>query len=322
MPATQPFALIADLQRLNQQLVELPCPACGGHDPHLIWRRDRYFLTVNLSSCRACGLVYLARGLQGEAQDRFYAHFYPRLMKQPPDAHSLWNYRMIAGYRHNEISAVIGPIDSVLDIGAGLGFFLDACRGHGCGQYLGLEPGGPQREHAVHTLGLGGHVLDRGLDEGTVLSFRPRLITLFHVLEHLEDPGKALQRAAALIDPEGWLVIEVPDIRAPWRGLGLQQVHVSHRSYFCEATLTALLQRNGFGVHRTVREPHGIYEGNLRMYARPGFQARQASPLSPPSPSALAELKAHVLRHISPWSLRNGYPRSAIRLCKLSMKGH
>ena len=57
------------------------------------------------------------------------------------------------------------------------------------------------------------------LDDISHLPFAPRLVTLFHVLEHLEEPGRALAQIAKFIDPEGWLVIEVPDILAEWRGL-------------------------------------------------------------------------------------------------------
>lgn len=308
------FSLIKQLRQINQALTELPCPGCGQRDAALIWRHDRYFLRVNLSACRQCTLVYLARGLSGETQTRFYSDLYPRLMRQPPSSKALCNYRVLAGYRLSEIRAVMGECHSVLDIGAGLGFFLDACRANGAQHYMGLEPGGPQREHAAQVLGLGEQVLAQGLDEHTRLPFAPRLVTLFHVLEHLEEPGKALAQVARLIDPEGWLVIEVPDIEAQWPELGLQQVHISHRSYFSLHTLTALLNANGFSVQQVDREAYGIYEGNLRVYAKLDAAA-QATPALSAAP--LSEIKAHILKQIRPLSLRSGYPRMAVRLVRL-----
>ena len=318
MLARRPLALMTDLQRLNQQLVDLACPGCGGSTPYPIWSHDRYFLKVRLSACQRCGLVYLARGLSGQVQDDFYSRLYPRLMRQPPSALQLWQYRLLAGYRYSEISAVTGAVHSVLDVGAGLGFFLDACRAQGCSQYLGLEPGGPQREHAVQVLGLGDNVRAQGLSDDTRLPFAPHLVTLFHVLEHLEDPGRALRQIARLMDPQGWLVIEVPDIRADWRELGLHQVHISHRSYFCAQTLEVLLRNSGFSVAHLVHEAHGIYNGNLRVYARPGAEPVASQP---PSTEQLVALAAHITRQIRPLSLRNGYPRSVLRLGRLSLRG-
>lgn len=317
MSANRPFSLITDLQKLDRCMVELPCPGCGAREPHPIWRRDRYFLAVDLSACRKCGLVYLARGLSGESQSMFYERIYPRLMVQPPPPGAIWDYRLIAGYRYSEISSVIGGFDAVLDIGAGLGFFLDACRAHGCQQLMGLEPGRPQREHAANVLCFGESVRSEEMSEDTELPFAPRLITLFHVLEHLEDPGRVLRRLAELIDPQGWLVIEVPDIDADWRGLGLQQVHVSHRSYFTEQTLDTLLRRSGFSVQRSVREGYGIYEGNLRVYAR--LEAQPPAEV-PPTSQQLRELTLRIKAQIRPLSLRNGYPRAAVRLLRRALR--
>ncbi|WAC45994.1 class I SAM-dependent methyltransferase [Pseudomonas sp. SL4(2022)] len=319
MSVSQNSSLLVELGRLNQNLLELPCPSCGKRDPSFIWRRDRYFLEVNLSACRGCGVVYLARGLSGEAQTRFYSHIYPRLMRQPPPEDALCHYRLIAGYRYSEINAVVGECSSVLDVGSGLGFFLDACRAHGCEQYAGIEPGGPQREHAVHTLGLGEAIQDGYLDQTTQLPFKPKLVTLFHVLEHLDEPGKALGWIAKLIAPDGWLVIEVPDILANWPKLGLWQIHISHRSYFCMETLEALLQKNGFKVQHSCREAYGIYEGNLRVYARLSEQCVSEHSVAQ---HALISTKAHIKKQIRPWSLRNGYPRAAVRLLRLALKRH
>ncbi|PZE13395.1 hypothetical protein DMX10_10720 [Pseudomonas sp. 57B-090624] len=308
------FSLLNQLRQINRHLVELPCPGCGQFDPQLIWRYDRYFLRVNLSVCRHCSLVYLARGMKDDTQARFYGQLYPRLMRQPPASKAVWNYRLIAGYRFSEISNVVGQCQSVLDIGAGLGFFLEACRAHGCEHYMGLEPGGPQRDHAVQVLGLGEHVRPEELDEQTQLPFAPRLVTLFHVLEHLQEPGRALARIAKLMDPQGWLVIEVPDIEADWPELGLSQVHVSHRSYFSAQTLETLLNANGFYAHHWRQEAHGIYEGNLRVYARLSAPATPAVAAPPPS---AGNIRAHILKQIRPLSLRNGYPRLAWRLARL-----
>lgn len=316
MSFTQSLSLLSELRALDRQLVCLVCPACGGDEPSSIWRRDRYLLRVELSTCGSCGLIYLARGLRGDAEARFYQRLYPRLMRQPPAPNDLWHFQLIAGYRYSRISAELGALDSVLDVGAGLGFFLDACRAHGAQRLVGLEPGGPQWEHAAHTLGLGDQVQAAGLTSQTELPFVPRLVTMFHVLEHLEAPGPALRRLAQLMDPGGWLVLEVPDIEADWRAMGLIQVHVSHRSYFSEGTLRSLLARSGFRVDIVQREPAGIYCGNLRVYARPCATADCAVDVVLPGAQRNREL---VAKQISRWSLRSGYPRSLLRLARLAL---
>lgn len=316
MPFAKCLSLLAELHQLDQQLVCLACPACGKSEPSLICKRDRYFLRVELSACRACGLIYLARGLQGDPEARFYEQLYPRMMSDPLERSALGVSEMIAGYRYSSISSIIGAIKSVLDVGAGLGYFLNTCRAHGCSQYVGLEPGSLQRAHAVQVLGLGDGVRNEALDDRTELPFAPQLVTLFHVLEHLEQPGQALRKISELIDPRGWLVLEVPDIEADWRALGLMQIHVSHRSYFSEGSLRRLLAANGFRVERVQREASGIYCGNLRVYARLG-SARQPGVLDP---LTLPDMCRNVREQIRPWSIRHGYPRAAIRLARLTLR--
>jgi hypothetical protein len=307
-------SLLVDLWRLDRRLKPLPCPVCHADEPVAILSRDRNLLDVRLSVCRGCGMTYLARGLSGEAAANFYAGIYQRLMRTDGRSPAqIGAQRLAAGYRAHLLRHVVGPLDAVLDIGTGLGFFLDACRQSGCLAYHGVEPGPLQRRYAEEQLGLAGHIDGDNLVAGRALPFRPRIVTLFHVLEHLEDPGAILKLVAQWLPSDGWLVIEVPDLR-DWRGLGLQHIHVSHRSYFTLETLGMLLGRHGFAIERHDHEPDGIHPGNLRVFARPGAHAE-------PRPTVVdADVRAaHSRRQINAFGLRAGYLRSAIRLLRLAV---
>ncbi|MCI0590888.1 MAG: methyltransferase domain-containing protein [Gammaproteobacteria bacterium] len=67
------------------------------------------------------------------------------------------------------------------------------------------------------------------------------------VLEHMNNPGSFLQRAASLLRSDGEMIIGVPsaltinNIKA-WFG-GWEQVHSDHTFYFSPKTLSALLGR-------------------------------------------------------------------------------
>lgn len=306
-------SLLAALWQLNRRLTHLRCPICAADDPAEILRRDRYFLDVRLSVCRGCGMTYLARGLAGEVAASFYGGTYQRLLRTTDRSPTLIGaQRLAAGYRAHMLRHVIGPLDQVLDIGTGLGFFLDACRQSGSQFYHGIEPGAVQRRYAEDELALRRHVDGGGLDTERVLPFRPRIVTLFHVLEHLEDPGSVLSLVAGWLPPDGWLVIEVPDV-SDWARLRLQHVHVSHRSYFTPETLGVLLARHGFAIHRQDCEEHGIHPGNLRVFARPVAPGG----LRMPAVDAGA-LAAVSRRRIDACDIRTGYPRAALRLLRLA----
>ncbi len=316
MPQHLP-SLPIDLWRLNRRLMRLRCPLCDADEPVEILRRDRYFLDVRLSVCGACGMTYLARGLTEETAASFYGGTYQRLMRTADcNPARIGAQRLAAGYRADVLRNVIGTLDEILDIGTGLGFFLDACRQSGSRFYHGIEPGPVQRQYAEAELGLGGHVAGDDLTAARVLPFRPRIVTLFHVLEHLEDPGAILSLVAGWLPPDGWLVIEVPDV-SDWAKLGLTHVHVSHRSYFTPPTLKMLLDRHGFMVIRQDREAHGIHPGNLRVFARPGSAADVAA-----STVEASVLASESRRRIDAFAITTGYPRAAFRLLRLAVEGN
>lgn len=310
------FSLLPDLYRLDRRLQPLPCPVCNARKPLHVLRRDRYLLRVDLSICEDCGTVYLARGLAGDAATHFYADLYPRLMNV--DAYPgrvLGQARLAAGYRVNLIRGVTGAVDDIVDIGAGHGFFLAACRDAGSRNYWGVEPGPLQRRYGEDHLGLRGRVHAGDFTSPATAPFQPSVVTMFHVLEHLERPGATLDVIAGWLPRNGWLVIEVPDLE-DWSEIGLQYAHVSHRSYFTGTTLTALLARHGFRVHALQRELHGIHPTNLRVFARAG----DADPVVP-KPTDVVRLRQEIRRQMRPWRLTDGYPRAAWRLGKLALTG-
>ena len=80
-------------------------------------------------------------------------------------------------------------------------------------------------------------------------------LTLWHVLEHLPDPGRALEKAARLVRPNGSIFVSLPN-------LGSLQARLFRRYWYCfddvprhlhhfsKRSLDLLLQRAGFQVRR------------------------------------------------------------------------
>jgi SAM-dependent methyltransferase len=88
-------------------------------------------------------------------------------------------------------------------------------------------------------------------------------VTLWHVLEHLDDPGAALAHVATLLAPGGMLVVGVPNAGSAQARIGRDRwFHLDlprHRTHFTPAGLRALLERRGFTV---LREEHALLEHN------------------------------------------------------------
>jgi SAM-dependent methyltransferase len=103
-----------------------------------------------------------------------------------------------------------------------------------------------------------------GLDVGTGglegAGFPPGsfdVITMCHVLEHLPDPGDAVERCRCLLRPGGLLVAAVPNLSSLQASVGKEQwFHLDpphHLFHFTLEGLLALLERSRFRVRRIRR---------------------------------------------------------------------
>jgi 2-polyprenyl-3-methyl-5-hydroxy-6-metoxy-1,4-benzoquinol methylase len=123
------------------------------------------------------------------------------------------------------------------------------------------DPAGAARARAA-----GLHVLEcrlQDLDGAFDASFDA--VTLLDVFEHLEDSKQALQVARRLLRPGGVLVISTPNL-GHWpivRDLAMGRFDYTpvgslcwtHVRFFTEASLTAMLNENGFTVEQVAAEP-------------------------------------------------------------------
>ena len=98
----------------------------------------------------------------------------------------------------------------------------------------------------------------RGLDcfSGTLFDARfPEghfdAAALYHVIEHLPSPRRALREVHRVVRPGGWLAVETPNLANPWfRLLGARwrQFIPDHRFFFTPETIGRLCEENGFEV--------------------------------------------------------------------------
>jgi 2-polyprenyl-3-methyl-5-hydroxy-6-metoxy-1,4-benzoquinol methylase len=143
--------------------------------------------------------------------------------------------------------AGLGGGRRVLDVGAAYGFFVAAARSAGL-DAIGLEPVTACARFARDELGVElrtGRIEDAPLADGGF-----DVVTLFDVIEHLEDPAAALRRVHALLAPGGMVVIETGDLGGLLaRVVGSRWYYYDppqHLTYFSQASLAHLLLRSGF----------------------------------------------------------------------------
>ena len=146
--------------------------------------------------------------------------------------------------------------DRILDAGAGGGEVVYVLRRFGF-EARGLEPDEQYARHAREALGV-------SVDTGFVqdLSFPPGsfdVVTMYHALEHVEDPVAILSRLRSWMVDGGVLGIEVPNVEARCMAPG-HRFHFAHFYNFSRETLEATGRKAGFAPEQTTVSPDG---GNL-----------------------------------------------------------
>jgi 2-polyprenyl-3-methyl-5-hydroxy-6-metoxy-1,4-benzoquinol methylase len=149
----------------------------------------------------------------------------------------------------------------VLDFGCGYGGFLAMCSLYGFDAY-GVDRSSAKRENNRYSK------VFAEIDE--VAPMAPfHALTLFEVLEHLDDPHDLVLRLAELVAPGGLLVLETPDCS------GVSGIHtlddyrkihpLEHINGFTPETLTRFAARLGF---EPVAKPTVYVTNDLERVAR------------------------------------------------------
>lgn len=146
------------------------------------------------------------------------------------------------------IEARVPGRGALLDLGCWVGFLLAEARERGW-IVLGVEPSAFGSSFARERLGL--EVIRGDLLTAPVPEAAFDAVAMGDVIEHLADPGAALDRVRALLAPGGVLWLALPDAGSRVAGLMGRRwwsVIPTHVQYFTRRSLSTLLGRRGFEV--------------------------------------------------------------------------
>jgi SAM-dependent methyltransferase len=186
-----------------------------------------------------------------------------------------------------------------LDVGSGGGEFAYLLKSLGH-EVRGAEPNRGYANYSAEQYGLTiarGFISDMPLpDQGF------DLITMWHVLEHTEDPGAVLRQLRNALRPGGKLVVEVPNVTATCHS-PRSSFHEAHVYTFGIPTLNRLAGKSGFRPLNEVLSGDG---GNLTATyaADPEFHGAEATDWRLPGnhQQVTAVIAAHTpLSHALSW---------------------
>ena len=170
---------------------------------------------------------------------------------------------------------------ALLDLGCWVGFLLAEARERGW-QTTGVEPSAFASAYARDRLGLDVRTAD--LFEADLPESGFDAVVLGDVIEHLPDPGAALDRIAALLRPGGVVHLILPNAGSRLaRRLGARwwSVIPTHVQYFTRPSLFTLLRRRGYEPLHAATAPKAFtvsyYLGRIGGYSPPLARALTAA---------------------------------------------
>lgn len=292
----------------------IPCNLCGGTEVSILSNRSRSGKPLRTVICQACGLVWSdprphdARQFYEEEYRLSYKHTYA-----PKPKHVL-RAGHVALSRFKKVEQLLPSRKAVLDVGTGGGEFayLLQSLGHGVS---GIEPNRGYADYSIQEYGLTVQV--GFVQDATFPSESFDVVTIWHVLEHTEDPGLVLALLRSWLKPDGTLVVEVPNVEATCQA-SCSTFHEAHLYNFNVVSLRRLARKHGLYETRHLISRDG---GNITMFltrAEPLIEDHYeaAIPGNYEWVSRIVRQHSKVRRHLTPLP----YVRAWQRLCRSLME--
>ncbi|MFH1539359.1 MAG: class I SAM-dependent methyltransferase [bacterium] len=274
------------------------CPVCGKCDSQHVFVKDGF----NYVKCIKCGILYINPQLDDDALKQRYRgassqDWWVEVLQTAPQLK--YDTKKFRGaVKDLETHAEKGKL---LDVGCSIGVFLDIARRRGW-DAVGVELGRKARRVAVEKFGLAVH--DKPLDELDLEPGSFDVVTLWEVLEHLQEPRKILTQCHRLMKKKGTIVILVPNAnslavrmlrdRAATFGWG-------HLWYFTPEALEKMLRDIGFVPYHVGTELGEMDTiSNYLQFDDPYIKGKTSNVPSP------YKFSKEMKKTMNSWIVRNG----------------
>ena len=215
------------------------CLLCGSDKSRIFDEREMHEYSVVNHICSECGFIYMSPRMSEDELDNFYKEHYRTLYQgqEDPTTANLKTQILRAEDLHSFAQKHTGKIARFLDIGASAGLLMEAFQNNNGSDVVGIEPGDSYRKHAQKkglTLYPSLEVMKKAGEE------KFDLISMSHVLEHVSDPKEYLSNLRELLNANGCLLLQVPNVS--WH----ESFEVAHLTSFSPHTLQEMVRSVGF----------------------------------------------------------------------------
>ena len=237
-----------------------PCNVCHSTDFDELSNvgRDGALRTV---ICKNCGLVWSDPFPIDTTE--YYQKNYRILYKgtYSPKIKHIYRAANVAIERYKRLEAHLAGKKKVLEIGSGGGEFSYLLTKKGF-DVSAIEPNEGYGNYSKEQYGLNVQIGFAQNLEFAAETFD--LITMSHVLEHVDNPTTMLEKLRTWLKPNGILALEVPNVEAVCQS-PKNTFHTAHLFNFNPETLALLAKKTGFSVVQSVLSEDC---GNLTLIAQ------------------------------------------------------
>lgn len=192
------------------------CPWCGNQTEKTYMKVKDYFLTqeeFELVQCNHCGLLFTTPRPAPDVIGRYYKSedYYSHQQNQHGFIPRIYEKVKTINLK-NKVKMAIGELSPgrLLDIGCGVGDFLLQVKKSGW-EIMGIEPSDDAKTIAKTRLGF--NPMDPS-EYDSLLDASFDVITLWHVLEHVDDLKFQTKQLERLLKPGGRLIIALPNFQS------------------------------------------------------------------------------------------------------------
>lgn len=246
------------------------CNLCGSEDYYSFLYREDLNISLpgkfSLVKCRNCELVFLNPRPTPSEFDKLYPENYDQYLFSKKDE-KLIQYSY---YKRLKFIKTFSKAGDLLDIGCATGDFLDYVNHNSNFNVLGIEPNKKAAEFAVENYNL--TIINKSLDLIDLKKNSFDIITMWNVIEHLNDPKNTLKIINEILKPTGFLIFNTPILnsldyflfRDYWIGFELPR----HFYVFSDKTLHNLTNQTGFKIliKKSFYGSHASFMSSFRFW--------------------------------------------------------